>query len=284
MRPSNRLTPYPILTTYSDDYLNATIGVHVDVEQVFGSVRISVAFELDEPAIGRLIAEGSAAFAIHIECPSTSYRRFVESLGSNYSTTLDRQSVRDAVEVCTYVVAREHISSFSSPNFHPDYGDIEFDIGEGDVLAIGECLQLKIRNEDDIARRPSIIKVSGAGSTQRDAMAVHTDGNDAVLVSLRPELYELYRNLGAGEYSEAIFSLIMLPALQTVLTRMVEDSDDGVDSEKEWFKSIKEILAKEGIAVGDIDNYSDDMSALAVAQRILSQPLERSLGSLVRED
>ena len=76
----------------------------------------------------------------------------------------------------------------------------------------------------------------------------------------------------------------MLPALQTVLTRMVEDSDDGVDSEKEWFKSIKEILAKEGIAVGDIDNYSDDMSALAVAQRILSQPLERSLGSLVRED
>ena len=37
------------------------------------------------------------------------------------------------------------------------------------------------------------------------------------------------------------------------------------------------------ISIDDLNNYSDDMSALAIAQRILSQPLERSLKNLDKE-
>lgn len=283
MRPSNRLTPYPVLASYRDDYIDASFTADVDAVQQFGDVRVNVSFRLDEPTLTSLIAEGKAEYAIHIECPSTSYRECVGTTDGLYSVTLDRQKVRDLVEVCTFVVASGHIDSLSSPRFHPDYDGFSFEVDEGGVLAIGDCKQVVIRNDEDIAQRSSILNVTRAGSGQRDSMAVNTDLSDSVLISLRPDLYELYAQLGGGPDSETILSLVILPALQTVLTRMAESGSEGSDSEKEWFKSLQEILERNGISIDDLDNYSDDMSALSIAQRILSQPLERSLKGLVKE-
>lgn len=283
MRPSNRLTPYPVLASYRDDYVDASFSASVEAIQQFGDVRVNVSFKLDEPTLQDLITRGFAEYAIHIECPYTSHRRYVGTSDGLYSVTLDRQKVRDLVEICTFVVARKHIDSFSSPRFHPDYDGYSFEVDEGGVLAIGECKQVVIKNEEDIAQRSSILNVMRAGSGQKDSMAVNTDLSDSVLISLKPDLYEVYAQLGSGPDSETILSLVILPALQTVLTRMAESGEEGADSEKEWFKSLKEILERNDISIDDLDNYSDDMSSLAIAQRILSQPLERSLKGLVKE-
>lgn len=283
MRPSNRLTPYPVLTPYQNDYIDASFTAEVEAVQQFGDVRVNVAFKLDEPVLADLINRGLAEYAIHIECPSTSHRECVGTADGLYSITLDRQKVRDLIEVCTFIVAKAQISSLTSPRFHPDYSDLTFDIDEGGVLAIGDCKQVAIKNDEDIAQRSSILNVTKAGSGQRDSMAVNTDLSDNVLISLRPDLYEVYAQLGGGPDSEVILSLVILPALQTVLTRMAESGEDGTDSDKDWFKSLLEILTRNDISLSDIDNYSDDMSALSIAQRILSQPLDRSLKSLVKE-
>lgn len=283
MRPSNRLTPYPVLASYRDDYIDGSFSADIEAIQQFGDVRVNVSFKLDEPALQELIGRGLAEYAIHIECPSTSYRECVGTIDGLYSVTLDRQKVRELVEVCTFIVACRHIESFSSPCFHPDYDGFEFEVYEGSVLAIGDCSQVTIRNDEDIAQRSSILNVTRAGSGQKDSMAVNTDLSDSVLISLRPDLYEVYAQLGGGPDAEIILSLVILPALQTVLTRMGESGEDGSDSEKEWFKSLQEILKRNDISIGDLNNYSDDMSALAIAQRILSQPLERSLKGLVKE-
>ena len=283
MRPSNRLTPYPVLASYRDDYLNSSFRAKIDAVQQFGDIHLSIEFELDEPTLEALVREGRAEYAIHIECRTTTLRMYEGTRAGLYSTTLKRFDVRDFVEVCTFVVAREPIAGLVSERFHPDYDGFSFDVDRGSVLAIGDCGSIEIKDNDDIERRSSVLRVTRAGKSQRDALAVNTDQSNCVLVSLRPELYKIYNELGAGADSELILSLVILPALQIVLTRMAAAGEDSVDTEKDWFKSIVAILEKNDLSLDDIDNYSENMSALAIAQRMLSQPLERSLMGLVKE-
>lgn len=283
MKPSNRLTPYPVLASYRDDYLNASFDANVSAVQQFGDLRINVNFSLDEPALTALIDSGVAEYAIHVECPSTSYRECINTREGFISESLERLNVKDVVEICTFIVASKPIKNFRSERFHPDYEDLAFDIDEGGVLAIGECKQVTVKSEDDIARHPSIIKVTRAGSGQRDAMAVNTDLSDNILISLKPELHDIYVTYGGGSQSDLVLSLVIVPALQAVITRMIEQGNNGGDSDKEWFKSIVEILERNGIALSNLDNYSESLSALAISQQLLSQPIERSLKVVARE-
>ncbi len=283
MKPSNRLSPYPVLASYRDDYENASFETTIEAIQQFGDVRLNISFQLDEPDIATLIANGDAEYAIHIECPPSSYRKCASTRDGIFTATLDRLQVRDVVEVCTYVVAARSIRSFSSRNFHPDYEGLAFDIAEGCVLAIGECEQVVIKNEDDIAQRSSIINVTKAGAGQQDALAVNTDQSDCILVTLRPDLYKVYAELGGGPDKDLILSLVILPALQAVLTRMIEAGTDSADAEMEWFRTINEILDRNGIALSELDYDSENKSTLSIAQRILSQPLDRALTGLIRE-
>lgn len=283
MRPSNRLTPYPVLASYRDDYLEASFDASVEAVQQFGDLRVNVTFSLNEPTLKDLIDEGKAEYAIHVECPSTSYRKCIETREGYISESLDRLNVKDVVEVCTFVIASKHIDGFVSPRFHPDYEGWSFDIDEGGVLAIGECKRITVKSNDDLAKRSSIIRVTRAGSGQQDAMAINTDLSDNILVSLKPELHDIYVTLGNGPHADSILSLVIVPALQAVITRMIEQGGDGGDSEKEWFKSIVELLERNGIAFERLDNYSEGFSALAISQKLLSQPIERSLKSLAKE-
>ena len=283
MRPSNRLTPYPVLASYWDDYLEASFDASVEAVQQFGDLRINVGFSLDEPSLEKLIDEGKAGFAIHVECPSTSYRRCIETREGYVSESLDRLNVKDVVEVCTFVIASKPIESFVSSRFHPDYEGLSFDIEAGGVLAVGECKRIMVKSDDDLAKHSSIIRVTRAGSGQQDSMAINTDLTDNILVSLKPELHDIYVTLGNGPHASSILSLVIVPALQAVITRLIEQGENGGDAEKEWFRSIVELLERNGIALANLDNYSEGFSALSISQKLLSQPIERSLKDLAKE-
>lgn len=280
MKPSNQLTPYPVLASFRDDYLNAAFNTEISGTQEFGDLRIQVAFELREPYIRSLIGEGKAEYAVHIECPPSSYRAYAGINQDVYSATLDRSVVREYVEVCTFVVAKQHIAQFRSPRFHPDYADMAFDIRQGDILAVGKSTRLRVKDSEDMARRQSILSVMRGGPSQSDSMAVNTDGYKNVLISLRPDLYDIYAVLGDGDQGDVILSLVIFPALQLILTRMKESSKDPNFTDKEWYKAISEILARNSISVDDINPFDEDRSALAIAQKILSEPLEKSMHDL----
>ena len=282
MKLRNSLTPYPVLASYRDDYVRSQFQAEVTSIQEFGNLRVNIGFTLVEPELQLLIDVGEAEYAIHIECPSTSFRKCDRTSSDVYSVSLDGNSVSDVIEICTFIIASKDIKGFRSPNFHPDYESLSFDVDAGGILAIGGSVAIKVDNEEDLARHSSIINVAKAGSSQRDAMAVNTD-SDNVLISLRPELYDIYASYGDGSDSSLFFSLVILPALQAVLTRMTLVGEGDIDAEREWFKSIVEILKRNNISLADIDNYSEDKSALAIAQKLLGQPLENSIKRLVKE-
>ena len=281
MRPTDQLTPYPVLAAFRDDYLNAAFNAEVRGFEEFGSLRVQVGFELREPYLKRLISDGRAEYAVHVECPSSSYREYFRTREDSFSKTLDRGDVRKYVEVCTFIVARDSIAGFRSPNFHPDYEGVSFDIRRGDILAVGQSRRIDIKEADDMSRRASILNVMRAEESQRDSMSVNTDGESSVLISLRPDVYDAYALLGDGEQGDLVLSLVILPALQAVLARMKEVAHEPAYTEREWFKSIAEILGRSGLTLDDISAFDEDRSTLAIAQRMLNEPLNRSLTGLL---
>lgn len=286
MRPVNQLTPYPVLAPFRDDYLNAAFVATIEGSQQFGDLQIQVSFELREPYLKSLIARGKADYVIHVECPPASYRECVRTNQEVYSLKLDRSVVKSVVEVCTYIVAKEDINDFRSPSFHPDYDGIPFEIQSGGILAIGRSARMKVQDAEDMAKHASILKVTTSDPSQKDSMAVIMETSSNILISLRPDIYDAYALLGDGIRADVILSMVIVPALQIVLTRLKDAEESGESSyqDLDWYESLVELLAKNNLTIKDIDNSNNDMSALAIAQRILSEPLERSMLGLLAEE
>ena len=73
-----------------------------------------------------------------------------------------------------------------------------------------------------------------------------------------------------------MLSLILLPAMITVLERMLEDYDNMEDLK--WFKVLSAILESLGVNVSELNNdLSSKGSILYIAQLIFDNPISRSL-------
>lgn len=277
MRPSNGLAPYPILAAFRDDYEGSTFSV--DVECIPGSRMLTVScnFELHDDAIRSLIDHGLACYVLHLECGVTSYREAVTSQSPIVQHMVPIEQVAETIEASTFVVTSAPITGFNSKNFHPDYSGGSFDIPLGGILAIGDSYVLTIDENDDDGVPPSIIRVARADRDEQANIQVNTDGNQYIVIRLNPRTYDLYLRQGEGPLADTIFSLILLPALQDVLSRMASGEED---SDKAWYKSIEALLAAQGISVSDLAEGDMNLSPMAVAQRIFEDPVARALEAI----
>lgn len=279
MKIKNKLTPYPILFAYNDDYTDSTFETEVNADTQFGEVFVTVKFKLLNEGLQKLISDNTACFAIHIECPSTSFRTKFESYESEVTYKLDSNNLQDKIEVCTFIVAKKDIISYSNEKFHSDYNEYTFDLEKGNILAIGFGKEFTLlKNNDDLENLPSIIKVCKKSDIKNGAISVDTDNPDSILIGIHESIYDLYYSLGKNKFKDTILSLVLLPAIVTVLTRMKFAEED--EKEKKWYKVIENLLNVNNIEVEDLDLQNKEKSILAIAQMIFSDSITRSFKEL----
>ena len=276
MRIKNYLTPYPILYQHNDDYVSSEFFVDLTAEKDFENVSISAEFKLNDEKILSLIREGKACYILHVECPATSYRDIYESQDSKISVILKPGHIRDKVEVCSFIIVKESIIDYNNDNFNQDYAGYSFDLGAGNILAIGDGKEFTIKTEkDDLESLPSIIKVYEQKDSTNGLVTVKADNKDYIYVGLSPEYFRIYSTLGSGRYKRTIMSNILLPALMSVLYRM--KYSDG-DEDRTWYKVILSILENNHITLDDLD--CGDNTILSVAQKIFGEPIGATLDEL----
>lgn len=279
MKVKNKLTPYPILFAYNDNYIDSSFDVDINAFCKFGEIYITINFKLNNKGLQKLIDDNKACFTSHIECPSTSYRIKTESNETSITIKLDSNDLKDKVEVCTFITALTDIKSYKNDNFHSDYQGYDFNIYKGNVLAIGIGKELTIsKNNNEIENLPSIIKIYKKSDIKSGAISVDTDNSDYILVGIFEGLYNKYYTLGKNKYKDTILSLVLLPAIIVVLTRMFYADND--EKEKKWYRIIEGLLNENEIQVEDLDIQNKDTSVLAVAQMIFSNPISRSFCEL----
>lgn len=279
MKVKNRLSPYPILFDYRDDYLQSSFQADISAAERFNDIIVNVAFHLKDKVIEELIRTNQARFLLHIECPAMSLRKSYETEEDQFQISLPMDDVCEKLEICTFIVASKDIKGYSNPQFHSDYQGLTFDLSKGQLVAIGTSKQYDIeKNADPMASLPSIIKIMRNNSKVKGTITVNTDSSDYIYIGLSQEAFDLYARLGKHVYAKTVLSLVLLPAMITVLDRIREEADSFQDAR--WFTVLEELLERNGYTVDQLSLNDSDDSVLSIAQAIFSNPVQNSLREL----
>ena len=279
MRIKSRLSPYPILDNYGDDYVNSSFNAEYEMITRFSEIYGKIKFNLKNKEIQELINDDKAEFLVHIECPSTCYRKIFSSTENEIEFTLRSANLAKTIEIRTFIVLIEDVADFESVDFHPDYSGQKFNLSSHQIIAIGTGKNFNLQKDNrDLESLPSVLKIIKINNKKKGSLTVNTDNDDYIMVGLSEEVYELYARLGKNLYKATSFSLILLPALLIVLQRMHANKDDEDYKSRHWFQVINSILEKNRITLDDFTVEND--SLLTVCQSIFADPICRSFKEL----
>lgn len=281
MKIKQRINSYPILSSVSDDYINSSFKTNIDWADA-KKTKIRVDFDLNNEIIQKLIENEYAHYLVHVECPTTSFRQAYTSAKDQIIITLPQQNLNEKIEINTFIVAAKEIKEYTNSLFNMDFKGMKFYLSKGNILAIGNAVEIPIENKYN---ENSIIRITKRNDNALDALRVDTSKSEYIIVSLPEKLRDLYCNLGSGQFENICMSIIILPVIMVVLKRMqgaANDEDNSV-TELHWYKVIESWLDNKGIDIKDMDFDSEgENSVLAIAQRIFENPIKKAFEELAK--
>ena len=232
--------------------------------------------EIADEQISRLIKEGKAVFAYHIQCAQTCYRAAFETSDNIVQKVVKEDDLNGLVEVCPFVIAKNDIKAFSSENFSSDYMGIRFDIDKGGILAIGDQSEHTISKDlQDLNNASSIFLVIPNPAANAENMSVEIR-EKKICVVLPQEQHGIYCSVSKSKTTQkAMHAMIFVPVLMSVfeeLRKRLESTGNFADfSDYQW------ILALEKVAKKRFDKALDDLllakEPLELSQMFLKNPM-----------
>lgn len=273
MNIKNKLTPYPILSNNNDNYMESSFYTCVDVSWQFHEIVIDFQAVLKNQEIEELLENKKAEYAVHVECPVTSFRRIYHLSNPKEKIHLSDCDVKSKVQISPFVVALTDIPHFSSHDFHADYSGINFSLEKGNILAMDVTAEYQIEMDDEPQTMQSIIKLEASKDDKQEYMDVDCD-SDYILIRLPKAEHEIYCNYARSSYKTTLLSQVILPALVIALQRIQHDTlvGDADDFSSKWEKVLDVILKQNKINIED-----KNLSMFLVAQQIFQNPIIRSL-------
>lgn len=272
--------PHPVLSYDRDDYTQSTFRVDLEMAHIGDRLGFKFTSVLENEAIESLIESGQAKIIFRIESQQTMYREVFEGKVGVAVFDVNESLVKGDISIESYILVAEEIPNFRSEQFHPDYGDLGFDLSRGSILAIGEDFKRRINKDiEELYNIPSIFLISRLDEKNAE-MEIRLEG-DKISIILCNEDYVKQENLmGLPEYQPILHTMLIMPALIYLFTDLKDLPEDRFDdlSEKRWFKAIDGTLRKMGLA---LDKTCIDLETpYKLAQLVLRNPLNRGLNAL----
>ena len=216
-----KLYPYPVLSSYSDDYKNGSFDATIDVVRDGYNYRLDFLATLTCQSLLERIKNGDAKYVYHLECAQTGFRTVIQTDQLSETYTLFSQTVNGKLQICPFVVAVKDLKGYSSSDFHDDYQGEVFDIEAGCVLAVGKMAVLDItKSTDDIANTPSIFSITRNPDTSCHQMLVDMSQRK-IMIKLPWDDFTNYSALQSLPEAQSILnSLTVVPALVYVLGQL----------------------------------------------------------------
>lgn len=280
MKVKNKLYPYPLLADYKNDYVGSKFDVNYSAKNEFNQFVLNVDFLLTDEYIQSLINTGRLTYLVHVECSVTAYRKIFTTTERSMTIPVKGDEVRNTLQVASFIVATSGIENYSNPNFNQIYQEYSFNFKKGDTIAGSQHKNIEIVSEYvDPQSVPSVITVV---SSDVKVMEVDTDGSK-IIIRLPKELFSLYNDLANTQYQSTIISIVILPALVEVLSRISDLEDESREEyleNKPWFRVIENVLKDSGF---EIDDIGEKHTPLVFAQMILQTPAIEGLKEIKRE-
>ena len=154
-----KLYPYPVLSYYSDDYVDSSFDTVITPVRDGYNIRIDFLAEVNNAGLSDLLASGKAKIVYHLECAQTGYRAAVSAEKNEFSYVIvhkmiaaDCKSVRSLSET--------EISEYVNLNFHEDYRGFKFTIEEGLRNGVGKQVNIDVDKDiSDLSNTPSVFSI-----------------------------------------------------------------------------------------------------------------------------
>ena len=277
MRIRNRLYPYPVLRPTTGDYLHSTFKCELTSEVTSSECKFSFNMLCTNKTVLKLIEEGKALYAVHIECKYTYYRSLKRMHDPNFSISLKGSEIDRSVEVCPVIMATEDIIGYTSSDLDDIYSGENIIIKAGNPIAIGNQATITIVKERDQLKKLSspfcVIPYPDTPGQQTPKFATLSFSNeDQIIIYLHKEDYAIFDRIQTPENMDAIHTALFFPALIEALDYMKTAASDD-DQDKKWYIALNAKSQEQGM--GDIRGNS--RSAFELAQTLFGCPITRWL-------
>lgn len=270
-----KLYPYPVLSSYSNDYKNSSFEVSIDIVRDGYDLRIDFLSTLICESLSDCIKQGTAKFVYHLECAQTGFRTVVQTDKINEVYMLLNKCVNGKLQICPFIVAVDDLKAYTSSDFHEDYQNISFDIEAGCVMAAGKMLTVDISKDiDDLANTPSIFNITKNPDAGCKQMLVDMSQRKIIIKLPNSDFYS-YKALSTTPMAQPILnSLTVIPALVYVLEelRAMPMQERTENSDTLWYK----VLCKALLTQFDCDIESEEFNNqnfMVLAQKLINNPV-----------
>ena len=268
-----------------NDYKTSDFDMNVAVSPDFKQIKLNIEFLLDNLQLLQDIQKEKLCYAIHIECPTTTYRREFQTKEKKLDIEIPASVIRSRLELHAFIIVTVSDYEYNNDDFDDFYKDYPMILHKGNILADkGYTYDFQDEYDDDeLAKLPSIIKVVAV-----DAPLCTFDvdtANDDILIKLDRKMMSIYQTLGKGVLRHTFQALVLMPTIQIVLSRLSEASKDDFDEFESyhWFKIFSKLLKKNSIDIYELNlDGTDEKSVVCLIQKIMDDPLTKAFEELDR--
>lgn len=280
MKINERLYPHPVLAHFSDDLTGCVFQITPKVHPTRNAYKLRVRARTSSKDLAALVADGKAAYGIHVECAATRFRQLFTSRDVEFFDEIPGEHLDGRVEICTLIVATDDIPDYKNSNFHPDYGDMAFLVKKGDVLAVGNDIFFDAtKNIDPLQNVASIFRVRPNPLADAPPFAIDLQDHYVVIL-LSQQNFQSYSQLRVDQDKQAtLASMIVTPALVHVIEE-IKAGDENAFFDLRWFKVVSRKLKALDCDPADPSAWSED-SPLVLAQKLVGDPLTSSLQAML---
>ncbi len=272
MKAKNISYPYPVLG--NDDDVAGSFDVAFKHVLKRDSVILRPTYRLKNKTLERLIKSKAAAFTLELECPGTFFRKTFHCFESDPEFSVSSNTLREYVVVAFCVRATQTIPKYEMEGCHPDYAGFTFDIGAGDVLAIGGFTSFNAEKDFD-PMQPAVSSLIAIKPGIHESGPMVIDySQDKILIKLSVADYKNYAAVkGRVSVAGILHASIVLPVLADAI-QLIALNDQELQN-THWYRRLEIILRQQSLPIEE---------PLIAAQKILRSPIERALAGLADDN
>jgi hypothetical protein len=278
----HRYYPYPVLSDDTNDYLDSTFNVTINVGRDGHDIRLDFDVELDNDELNVLLDKGEVIIVYHLECSKTGYRKAIKTTEKQLKYLIPRTKLNGRLQICPFIVAAKNFKGYVNSDLHLDFRGLKFAIDAGCIMAVGcQTISDIEKSTDDLANTSSIFALIKDVDEKARGMLVDMSQNK-IVIRIPQETHRKMKILNQTlALRSTINSLVIVPALIYVLEELKNTPVDEryYSSSNSWYRSIKKALKKHFDCDLESDAYTE-LNHLSIAQKLIDSPFDEAVSTL----
>lgn len=258
--------PYPVLRPNSDDYLDCDFQTTVNFSTEKQTILVDVSFAISSPEILEQVELGNAEFVAMVSCRDTYFQYMIRTHDRKTQASFAMGDLKGAVVVNPYIIVKNQIENYTSPDINPEFGAEAFTFKEGDVLAQDEPY-LVYFDQESFKPITSLFDFVHRDNQPDGEWSIDFD-SDHIQIVLSKKTKETIDNARASNFKNKVIlmnSIYFSAVMQAV--QKIQHPDKAYE-DKKWAKVFEKNAHNKNCNLENDDAYM-------VAQTLLQHPLKR---------